>query len=580
MAAFSNANRPTFPVENVGEPHVSRPLRAKLAPLDGKIWASEMPFWLRDARVIKVLVDACAASIEGSIAASATASIYQYIVSYEKQSAFTANSADQANVADASLQRLLLHQFPEIYRCLTPDQIHTAIGLSENHAVVDVLLKYAAVSQIVAWVHDSAAKLTEGSISTFPLAYLKKDALDVIDWDGLLAAPGGVYSLNDIPATPGPRSTSAAQATTITDLKAKLAAAEAQIPAQDSQEALRLNAARDRAAAARLLAAEDERAAQRRRLNPDGEFGFRGRPVLAIEPSARAVLLAAPALPTALGNDKNALFDPYIANQLKNGLWPGWSKLHASFLGGLLDGNGKITVETNPNGSGVGFAVIRSANSKQIPVTPADYLNAIDVLTASLREHSPADADHLNSGLLKLVVGYVDLCDNDPELVITVLDIELRSYIAALKTGIAGHVPGSTPGGLPGPTQRVLDAAHRRLDQVRDVTADEHALSRRPKAKARKSKAKGKHKQKHTETKPKFGSGTAHIGKHTKLVLAQPSQVGREACNNHARGRPCPTALANGNCIRMHIGKRGARGPAVEAQSSDAGSSSDSSDSD
>jgi len=204
-----------------------------------------------------------------------------------------------------------------------------------------------------------------------------------------------------------------------------------------------------------------------------------------------------PAPLTALGNDKNALFDPHLAHQLKNGLWPGWGKLHALYLGDILDGNGKITVESNPNGSGMGFTVIRSANSKQIPVTPADCMNASDVLIACLRKHSPADAEHLDLRLLKLVVGYIEFCDNDSELVITALDIELRSCIAALKTGVADHVPGSTPGGLPGPTQRVLDAAHRRLDQVRDVSADAQSLGRRAKTKRSKSKSKskGKHAQ-------------------------------------------------------------------------------------
>ena len=299
MAAISNTQRPAFPVEYVTEPHIGRKKGARLAPFSSKIWASEIPFWMMDARVIKLLVDACATSIEKEmIAASST--VYPYIVFYEKQSALTANSIDQANIADASLQRLLLGQFPEIYLSLSPDQIRTAIGLSEGHAVVDLLLKHAAVSQIVAWVHATVSMLEENSISTFPLAYLKKDHLDGIDWDAIIpgAAPGGVYTLNELPATPARRAEVSAQASTIAELQAKLTAAEARIPPQDAQEDLWNNAAHDRAVAARLLAtpARDDEgpAPQRRRLNTDGEFGHGGRPVLPIDRSTRAALLAPP----------------------------------------------------------------------------------------------------------------------------------------------------------------------------------------------------------------------------------------------------------------------------------------------
>ena len=241
------------------------------------------------------------------------------------------------------------------------------------------------------------------------------------------------------------------------------------------------------------------------------------------------------------------MHDPTLIVKLQSGVWPGAESAFSVFTGSAAK-PGNYTVTLDGNGGDMQF--VSRASGASVPESPSDFSSVCKVIVANFATISPADADHLDRKLLSLMLSCSDMCDGDHVLLGAVIDLELKAYVYNFARGVP-----DCP--LPDATERVYNHARRinRRNRERAARDTRDRSRRQPAAPDDTSKPTAKKGQ------PPFAfptSGTATVGRRTKLVRTKAPGISREDCKNHRLGVPCAQAHATGDCTRRHLGSFGA----------------------
>ena len=256
------------------DPHelVNRPKATKLAKFSDPVWHLPLPAWLGgpdkdpDPRTVSLLITAAATSIEAefNIGEIWWKDIYDAIIKHPDQAALSKSTKDIEHALDALAQRLLISRFPA-FAVLSPGQIRTAAGFA-NLDLPNYLIRYAALTQVVATVNEQLLEVQSKEISEIPTFYLDRDFFNEFDWGD------ASYQLSAIPATPLRESASARDANArAAGMVLELAALRDQEPAKDSRADLAKRSEEDaRAVTERLLLAAKEGSSAQTPLDSDG----------------------------------------------------------------------------------------------------------------------------------------------------------------------------------------------------------------------------------------------------------------------------------------------------------------------
>ena len=554
---WSNANPPKLPEHELTVcPHSDRTKSAKLAKFSDPVWAMELPDWLLgppgglDPRIVCLLFSAAAVEIEASLNAGhqSWSDVYDAIMRYPDQASLTKNTKDVEHSIDALVQRLTLSRFPS-FSSLSPGQIRTAAGFA-NLNLPDYLVRHAAVTHVVATINEFLLKVASSEVTEVPLFYLQRSAVDEHNWGD------DSYQISNIPATPMRESSSAVAANARAHLMSiELAALRAAEPPKDARSDLASRTAQDALTVAerllgpaapslgRLPSAAEEGPAAKRARTDQGDSAFVFVPP---DPLARAASLRGPPGVNPL-DSVSAYHDPAMVAKLQSGVWPGVESAFSVFTGSAAK-PGNYTVTLDGNGGDMQF--VSRASGASVPESPSDFSSVCKVIVANFATISPADADHLDRKLLSLMLSCSDMCDGDHVLLGAVIDLELKAYVYNFARGVP-----DCP--LPDATERVYNHARRINRRNRERAArDTRDRSRRQPA-----APDDTHKPTAKKGQPPFAfptSGTATVGRRTKLVRTKAPGISREDCKNHRLGIPCTQAYATGDCARRHLGSFGA----------------------
>ena len=558
---WSTANPPKLPEHELAAcPHADRPKSAKLAKFSDPVWSMDLPEWLMgppgglDPRIVCLLFSAAADEIETSLNAGhqSWSDVYDAIMRYPDQASLTKNTKDVEHSIDALVQRITLSRFPS-FSALSPGQIRTAAGFA-NLDLPSYLVRYAAVTHVVATINEFLLKVASSEVTEVPLFYLTRSAVAEFDWGN------DSYQISTIPATPMRESSSATAANARAhQMSIELAALKAAEPPKDSRSALADRTAQDaRTAAQRLLdsapapggappapgddraeadrAAADRAAKRQRTEQGDSPFVF-----VSPDPVVRAASLRGPPGVNPL-DSVSAYHDPAMISKLQSGVWPGVDNAFAIFTGSAAK-PGNYTVTLDGNGGDMQF--VSRASGASVPESPSDFSSVCKVIVANFATISPADADHIDRKLLGLILAYADMCDSDYILLGAIIDIELKAYVYHFARGTKDYP-------LPDATERVYNHARRVNRRNRERAA------RDVRDRSRRQPGTPDKEPKTPKSSVAFpSSGTATIGPRTKLVRTKAPGAPREDCKNHRLGIPCPQAYATGDCTRRHLGAFG-----------------------
>jgi len=538
-------------------PHelVNRPKTTKLAKFSDPVWHLPLPAWLGgpdkdpDPRTVCLLITAAATSIEAEFSTGNIwwKDIYDAIIKCPDQAALSKSTKDAEHALDALAQRLLISRFPA-FAVLSPGQIRTAAGFA-NLDLPNYLIRYAALTQVVATVNDQLLKVQSKEIPEIPTFYLDRDLFNQFDWGD------ASHQLGTIPPTPLRESASAREANfRAAGMVLELAALREKEPAKDSRADLANRSEQDSIAVAeRLSLSAKEASSAQSSLDSDGrpikksrvDTGDSPFAFVAPDPLARAASLRGPPGVNPL-DSVSAYHDPTLIAKLQSGVWPGVDTAFAVFTGSAAK-PGNYTVTLDGNGGDMQF--VSRASGASVPESPSDFSSVCKVIVANFATISPADADHLDRKLLGLVLSYSDMCDGDHVLLGAVVDLELKAYVYNFARGVPDYP-------LPDATERVYNHARRinRRNRERAARDTRDRQRRQPVAPDDTRKPPAKRGQ------PPFAfptSGTATVGRRTKLVRTKAPGISREDCKNHRLGIPCAQAYATGDCTRRHLGAFG-----------------------